>query len=534
MSKFTTNEQFDCIIIGAGSAGCVLANRLSANPATRVLLLEAGQHDRLSAIEIPAGFPKLLKTDRDWAYYTEPQPHLGDRQLYWPRGKTIGGSSSINATIYIRGHRWDFDRWDKLGNSGWSYQEMLPYFKKAECQERGASEYHAADGLLSVSDLRYKNSLSHTFIEAAAEIGIPQISDFNVPEPEGVGFYQVTHKNGRRHSSAAAYLKPCLHRPNLRVCMEAHVTRILWGRDRGENNRAVGVEYQCGGQLVQVNADREVLLCGGAINSPQLLMLSGVGDARSLAALGIPIIADIPGVGQNLQDHLRIETIAACTQPISLDGANTTANLLKYWLWKRGPLASNLAEAGGFVKTRSEFPRPDLQFHFVPGYFLDHGFTKQPGYGFSLSAALLRPHSRGYLQLKSADPLAHPLIQPNYLQQEADLPSLIEGIRLSRHILQATAFDRVRGPELFPGDAVQTDAEIVDYIRAKAESIYHPVGTCKMGVDAMAVVNSQLQVYGTQGLRVVDASIMPEIVGGNTNAPTIAIAEKAAELIVNS
>ncbi len=403
---------------------------------------------------------------------------------------------------------------------------MLPYFKKAECQERGESEYHSADGVMSVSDLRYTNPLSHAFIEGAAEVGLPKISDFNVPEPEGVGFYQVTHKRGRRHSSAAAYLKPCLPRPNLRICIGAHVTRLLW-----EKNRVVGVEYLRGGHLVQVKVDREVVLCGGAINSPQLLMLSGVGDARHLEALGIPIVADLPGVGQNLQDHLRVETIAECTQPISLDGANTTGNLLKYWLWKRGPFASNLAEAGGFVKTRSDLPRPDIQFHFVPGYFIDHGFTKHAGYGFSLSATLLRPHSRGYLRLKSADPLAHPLIQPCYLQQEDDFPSLIEGIRLSRRILQAPAFDRLRGPELFPGDAVQNDAAIADYLRAKAESIYHPVGTCKMGCDSMAVVNSQLQVYGTQGLRVVDASIMPNIVGGNTNAPTIAIAEKAGALI---
>lgn len=518
---------FDYIIVGAGSAGCVLANRLTANPQTRVLLLEAGQSDRSSAIHTPIAFSKLFKTEYDWAYETEPQSQLNDRQLYCPRGKVLGGSSSLNAMIYIRGHRSDYDRWSELGNSGWSFDELLPYFKKAEYQERGASEYHGINGLLNVADLREINPLSRVFVEAAVELGFPRQSDFNGAEPDGIGFYQVTQKNGRRHSTAAAYLQPCLGRTNLTIRTETQVTRLLW-----EGTQVVGLEYVGENGIERAEVKQEVILSAGAINSPQLLMLSGVGAAEALKSLGIPIVVDLPGVGQNLQDHLITCTMWNCTQPKTLDHANNLGNVLKYLLFKRGALTSNVAEAGGFVKSRSDLAVPDIQFHFVPAYFFDHGLTKRKGSGLTLGATLLYPQSRGYIGLRSADPLAAPMIQPHYLSQEADLQTLISGLKLARQIFQASAFDRFRGEEVFPDATVKTEADLVRYIRQTTESLYHPVGTCKMGNDTMAVVDSQLRVKGTQGLRVVDASIMPTIVGGNTNAPTIAIAEKAADLIL--
>ena len=415
-----------------------------------------------------------------------------------------------------------------MGNSGWGFTELLPYFKKAERQERGASEYHGTSGPLNVTDRPYTNPLSHRFITAARSIGLPEIDDFNIPEPEGVGYYQVTQKRGRRHSSATAYLQPCRHRANLTVRTGARVTCLVW-----DGTRAVGVEFQReDGSIERVCTRREVILCGGAVNSPQLLMLSGVGAGDRLQELGIPVVVDLPGVGKNLQDHSVTGVVCECTQPISLDAVNPLTNTLKYLLFRRGPLTSNVGEAGGFVKTRSDLTVPDLQFHFAPAYFVNHGFTQPKGYGFTLGSTPLRPQSRGYIDLCSRDPFAAPTIQPNYLSSEADLQVVRSGIALSRKILQAAAFDGVRGAELLPGIEVQSDAEIDEYVRAHTETLYHPVGTCKMGSDRMAVVNDRLQVLGTQGLRVVDASIMPTIVSGNTNAPTIAIAEKAADTII--
>ncbi|HIK33205.1 MAG TPA: choline dehydrogenase [Oscillatoriales cyanobacterium M59_W2019_021] len=517
---------FDYIIVGAGSAGCVLANRLTENPDLSVLVLEAGQSDRSSAIHTPIAFSKLFKTEYDWAYETEPQPHLNHRRMYCPRGKVLGGSSSLNAMIYIRGHRSNYDRWAQLGNSGWSFAEILPYFKKAERQERGASYYHGSEGLLNVADLRDINPLSRVFVEAAVELGFGRQPDFNGAEPDGIGFYQVTQKNGRRHSAAAAYLKPCLGRSNLTVRTGTQVTRLLW-----EGTRVVGLEYRGENGIDRADVRREVILSAGAINSPQLLMLSGVGAAETLKSFEIPVVVDLPGVGQNLQDHLIACTMWDCTQPQTLDNANNFGNVLKYLLFKRGALTSNVAEAGGFVKTRSNLAVPDIQFHFVPAYFFNHGLTKRKGFGVTLGATLLYPESRGYVGLQSADPFAAPVVQPNYLSQEADLQTLMAGLNLARQIIKAAAFDRYRGAEVFPDSSVRTETQIVEYLRQTIESIYHPVGTCKMGNDSMAVVDSRLRVRGTQGLRVVDASIMPTIVGGNTNAPTIAIAEKAADSI---
>lgn len=523
-----SSTKFDYVIVGAGSAGCVLANRLTENPNTTVLLLEAGKTDSKFNLRIPAAFSKLFKTEYDWAYYTQTQPNLNNRQLYWPRGKVLGGSSSINAMIYTRGHRYDYDYWDKLGNQGWSFSEVLPYFQKAENYETETSQYHSTGGPINVTSLRYTNPLSHAFVQAGIEIGLGSTDDFNSPEPIGVGFYQVNQKNGQRHSTATAYLKPCRNRSNLTINTGTQVTRLLW-----ERNRIVGVEcIQDGGITNKIKVTREVILCSGAINSPQLLMLSGIGSAEHLKALGIPVIVDLPGVGQNLQDHLIAGVICECTQPLSLDKANNISNLLKYLFFKQGPLTSNIAEAGGFVKTRPDLATPDLQFLFAPLYFQNHGFNRRKGHYFSLGATLLHPQSRGSISLHSPEPLVQPIIEPNYLASETDWECLLTGIEMSRQLIQASAFDQFRGKEIFPGSEVEKKEEIANYIRDKVETLYHPVGTCKMGNDSMAVVNSQLQVHGVQGLRVVDASIMPTIISANTNAPTIMIAEKAADLIL--
>ncbi|MFY9585018.1 MAG: choline dehydrogenase [Candidatus Acidiferrales bacterium] len=518
---------YDYVIVGAGSAGCVLANRLTEDSRTTVLLLEAGGPDQDKTLRIPAAFSKLFKSPHDWAYYTEKQPHLHQRKLFWPRGKVLGGSSSINAMIYIRGSRCDYDHWRSLGNAGWSFAEILPYFKKAEDQERGASEYHAAGGPLHVADLRFNNPLSCAFVAAGEELGFSRNPDFNGPQQDGVGFYQVTQKHGRRHSAADAYLKPALERPNLRVETHAHATRLLW-----QGKRAVGVAYVQNGQAHEATASREVILCGGTVNSPQLLLLSGIGPADHLKPLGIPVVTDLPGVGQNLQDHLIVAVSYQCTRPVSMASAKSLANLLQYLLFKRGMLTSNVAEAGGFVRTRPDLPAADLQFIFGPLYYLNHGFTRPEGHGYSIGPTLIRPESRGSITLRSPDPLKPPAIQPNYLLADADLCLLIEGIRLGRRLGLAKAFDTFRGAEVYPGPAAQNDEAIAEYIRETCETLYHPVGTCKMGTDAMAVVDPHLRVLGVEGLRVVDASIMPTIIGGNTNAPTIMIAEKAADLIM--
>lgn len=519
-------EGYDYVIVGAGSAGCVLANRLSEDPETTVLLLEAGGPDNKQEIRIPAAFSKLFRSRFDWAFFTEAQAHLHQRQLYWPRGKVLGGSSSINAMIYIRGNRRDYDAWRDLGNRGWGFQDVLPYFKKSEDQQRGASEYHGAGGPLHVADLRSVNPLSHAFVEAGVEIGFTRNEDFNGLEQEGVGLYQVTQKRGRRHSAADAYLKPVLGRRNLTVRTGACVTRLLL-----EQKRAAGVNCVRGQQSETLRAEREVILCGGAIHSPHLLMLSGIGPADSLRAMGIAVVQDLPGVGQNLQDHLFLPVAYECTQPVSLDRAETLGNFLRYLLFGRGPLTSNIAEAGGFTRTRPGLAAPDLQFHFGPVYYLNHGFVRPKGYGFSIGPTLIRPESRGAITLRSSDPFASPVIQPNYLSSDSELQVLVEGIKLARRIGGAGPFDRFRGAEQFPGAAAQGDDALAEYVRSAAETVYHPAGTCRMGQDAMAVVDDELRVRGLESLRVADASIMPTLVGGNTNAPTIMIAEKAADLI---
>jgi len=517
---------YDYVIIGAGSAGCVLANRLSEDSTVKVLLLEAGGPDTRQEIHIPAAFSKLFKSPLDWAYETEPQPHLANRKLYWPRGKMLGGSSSMNAMMYIRGNRTDYDAWREQGNQGWSFADVLPYFKKMEHEERGASEYHGTTGPLNIADLRTVNPLTRAFLAASDEVGLPRTDDFNGPQQEGMSLTQVTQKQGKRQSTAVAYLKPVMNRPNLKVITQAQATRILF-----EGKRAIGVAYQQRGTVHQVHATREVILSGGATNSPQLLLLSGVGPASHLMSLGIPLVHHMPGVGHNLQDHLAMTTAFSCTQPVTLASAENLSNILGFLLFKTGPLTSNVGEAAGFLKTRPDLPAPDLELVFAPVYFIEHGFGNPAGHGFTIGAVLLQPESRGRITLRSPDPLAPPVIEPNYLATATDLRTLVEGVKLARRIAQTRAFTSYRGEEILPGHNAQTDEAIAEQIRQHAQTLYHPVGTCKMGSDPLAVVDEQLRVRGVEGLRVVDASVMPAIPRGHTNAPTIMIAEKAADLI---
>jgi choline dehydrogenase len=522
---------YDFVIVGAGSAGCVLANRLSADPRRRVLLLEAGGRDVHPFIHMPAGIARLVHNRRiNWHYTTEAEPALNGRRLYWPRGKVLGGSSSINAMCYVRGQPQDFDGWARNGAEGWSYAEVLPYFRKSERQQHGASQYHGAAGPLSVEDLRSRNPLTDTFVAAGVHTGLPLNADFNGAQQEGVGLYQVTQRAGRRCSAAVAYLDPIRARPNLRIETHCLVERVLL-----EHGRAVGVAYGRRGTGHIVRCEGEVLLCAGAVNSPQLLMLSGVGPAAHLSELGIPVALDLPGVGENLQDHLDVCTLYKSTRAVTYD-FNPFQELgvaLRYWLQHRGPGVSNVAEAGAFVRSsQARDSRPDIQLHFVPAQLDDHGRHRLPGHGFTLHACYLQPGSRGRIRLCSDDPGDAPLIYANYLQQPRDLAVLLEAVQLSRRILQAPPFDRYRGVEVFPGSHATTDAALIDFIRSKAETIYHPVGTCRMGVDGESVVDAAARVRGIDGLRVVDASIMPTIVSGNTNAPTVMIAEKAADLIL--
>ncbi len=527
---------YDFIIAGAGSAGCVLANRLSEEPQAKVLLLEAGGPDKRREIHLPVAFSKLFKTEVDWAYETEPQEHMcrdglpsagrPGRRLFWPRGKVLGGSSSINAMIYIRGHRAIYDRWAELGNPGWGYDDLLPYFKRSENFEAGASEFHGAGGPLNVTAPRDPNPLSLAFVHAAAAaLGVARGVDFNGAEPEGAGLYHLTQKGGKRHSAAGAFLRPAMARPNLTVVTGAHVTAI-----RLEGGRATGVDYLQDGKTVRAEGG-EAILCGGAINSPQLLLLSGIGPAADLEALGIPVAVDLPGVGENLQDHLIVLVNYQCPKPVSLAGAETLPQLIKFLLFKKGLLTSNVGEAGGFVKTEPGKAFPDLQYHFAPGCFINHGFDNPEHHGFTIGPTLVDARSRGRLWLRSRDPLAPPAIDPRYFENEADLDVLARGVELGRRIVESGAFEEYRGREIFPVDMGHDRESIRRAVRQTAETLYHPTGTCKMGHDDASVVDAELRVRGISGLRIADASIMPVITNGNTNAPAIAIAEKAADLI---
>ena len=525
--------QVDYVIVGGGSAGCVLAARLSEDPAVRVVLLEAGPPDTSVLIHCPAGLALLAKNGQaNWGLQTEPQPGLDGRRGYQPRGKVLGGSSSVNAMIYARGHRADYDAWAAAGNPGWGWDDVLPYFKRAEHNERGADAFHGTGGPLNVADLRSPHRFGRVFVEAGKQAGYPENPDFNGAEQEGVGIYQVTHKNGERYSAAKAYLAPNRHRPNLQVVTDAHATRVLF-----EGRRAVGVAYRAGGELREVRARRETILCAGALLSPQLLMLSGVGPAAELQQHGIPLVHDLPGVGRNLHDHIDVVQVVDAGHLTDLFGlsfpglVNAFRGILEWRRARTGLLTTNFAEAGGFIRSAPEETLPDLQLHFVIGKLVDHGRKTVFGHGYSCHVCLLRPRSRGALTLASADPFAPPRIDPNFLADPDDVQRLVRGFKAMRHILAQPALAGWRGRELAVSASARSDAEIERFIRGHADTIYHPVGTCRMGSDAMAVVDAQLRVRGLQGLRVVDASVMPSIVGGNTNAPVIMIGEKAADLV---
>jgi choline dehydrogenase len=498
---------FDYVVVGAGSAGCVLANRLTEDPRSSVLLLEAGGPDTRPEIHTPIDWPVLWQTEVDWAYSTTEQVHLHNRKIYWPRGKVLGGTSSLNAMMHIRGNPFDYDCWAASGNEGWSYAEVLPYFKKSENQERGASEYHGVGGPLNVADLPDPHPLTQAWVAAAQEIGIPLNDNFNGARQEGVGVGQVNQKGGKRCSAAVAFLKPAMQRPNLTVETHAHVTRLIV-----DGKRIVGAAYHQNGNLHEVRASGEVILASGAINSPQLLMLSGIGPARHLRENDIPVVMDLAGVGQNLQDHVTVGLRYNATQIIAMSDA------------------SNRAEGNGFVRTLPDLPAPDLQLILVIDILKDaNGQSTELTYG--IYPVLLRPESRGTLRLASDNPFAPPVIDPHYLDFEGDMQVLMNGFKLARKIGEGKALDTYRGAEIQPGIWLQTDDGIRAFIRENASTVFHPVGTCKMGNDPMAVVNDRLQVHGVQGLRVADASIMPTLVSGNTNAPIIMIAEKAADLI---
>ncbi|MHB8912008.1 MAG: GMC family oxidoreductase [Lysobacter sp.] len=527
---------FDYIIIGAGSAGCVLANRLSEDPTVQVLLLEAGPRDWHPYIHMPAGLAKLVgQKGVNWDYATVPEPQLNHRALWWPRGKVLGGSSSINAMCYTRGVPGDYDDWAAQGADGWDWDTVLPYFKRGEHNERGIDALHGHDGPLYVSDLRHSNPLSHAFIAAGQQAGYPANTDFNGPQQQGFGLYQVTQKDGARCSSAVAYLNPARERPNLTVTTGAQVSRITFDAHAGGGRRASGVVYTARGKAYHQAAAREVLLSGGAVNSPQLLMLSGIGPARQLRNHGIDVVADAPQVGENLQDHLDVCTLRHSTQPITYDRVSDLKIAFDYYLrGHRGAGSSNIAEAGAFVRSRHAVDeRADIQMHFVPAMLDDHGRHRLKGDGYTLHACFLRPRSRGRVGLVSANATDKARIEASYLSDAEgfDLKMMVECARLSRELFAQPAFDAFRGAPIFPARDDLSDAELVEFVRAKAETIYHPVGTCRMGSDGQSVVDPQLRVRGVEGLRVIDASVMPTLIGGNTNAPTIMIAERAADLI---
>ena len=520
---------YDYIIVGAGSAGCVLAARLSADPAVSVLLLEAGPVDDAEEIRIPAALSRLFQTTYDWNYRTVPQHRAASRSIYWPRGKVLGGSSSINAMVYIRGNRHDFESWrDDHGCAGWGYADLMPYFRLAEDNSRGASAYHGSGGPLAVTDPRYKSQACTAFIEAAQEQGAKANEDFNGPGQDGVGWYQLTQRNGQRCSAATAYLRPALSRPNLTVQTGALATKVLI-----ENGQAVGVSYLHRGETEVVRVNGEVILSGGAINSPQLLMLSGIGPADHLIEMGIDVVTESRGVGANLIDHPVVPVIWSTPGVRGLWERSGNAGVLRWQLTHRGPLASNVAESGGFAHSEPGLPAPDLQLHVLPAPYRDQGLADPAQRAMTILVGLVDVASRGRIKLLSEDPRHRPAIDPGYLSDARDSRALAAGLKMTREFVTARSMAAICKGELTPGAHVRSDGELLDFIRTSVVTLYHPVGTCAMGGDSRwhSVLDPELRVRGVNGLRVVDASVMPSVPRGNTNAATIAIAERAADLI---
>lgn len=524
---------FDYIIVGAGSAGCVLANRLSASGRHNVLLLEAGPRDTNPWIHIPLGYGKLFATPAvNWMYQSEPEPHLNGRRVFTPRGKVLGGSSSINGLVHVRGQPEDFDEWARLGNRGWSFADVLPYFRKSEDYQHGADAFHGAGGPLAVSDLPDRHPLCDAFIEAGGTTGVPRNDDFNGQSQEGFGYFHSTSRKGRRASCAVAYLRPAESRSNLRVITEARATRVLF-----DGVRATGVEFQQNGTLQRATAGAEILLCGGSFNSPQLLQLSGVGPRALLDAHGIPVVLDAPGVGEGLQDHFYVRTVWKCARPLTFN--DDMATLwgkawvgLRYWLARRGPLTVSAGYAGAFLKSRPEVARPDVQLYFINFSTDKMGTTLHPFSGFTVSMSPLRPESRGHVRIRTPDPLEAPAIQYRYLDTEEDRRVVVDSLKTIRRLMATGPMQPFVAAEHAPGTRVVSDEDWLGYARDVGGTVYHPTSTCRMGQDAMAVVDDRLRVRGLAALRVVDASIMPNVVSGNTNAATVMVAEKGADLIL--
>ncbi|MFT0548711.1 GMC family oxidoreductase [Allopusillimonas ginsengisoli] len=530
-------QRFDYIVVGAGSAGCVLASRLSEDSSVQVLLLEAGPPDRSIWLHLPIGYGKTMWSKRyNWCLHTDPDPNMNGRRIYWPRGKTLGGSSAINGLIYIRGQHQDYDHWAELGNNGWSYEDVLPYFIKSEANERGASTFHGGSGPLKVSDIPHKDELIEAFLDGAQEIGVPRNADFNGQEQEGTGYYQLTTFKGLRCSTATAYLRPARKRANLTVHTNAQATGLIL-----DGSKVVGVNYLRNGQAnsAELNAGGEVLLSAGAIYSPQLLQVSGIGPAGLLQKLGVPLVVDLPGVGENLQDHLQIRLGFECTKPITTnDALNTLWGKMRMgmqWLMLRqGPLAVGINQGGCFMRALpGEVATPDIQFHVATLSADMAGGKVHPYSGFTFSVCQLRPESRGYVRIKSADPLVTPEIQPNYLDTDLDRRTAVAAVKAARQIAQSSAMRPYVKREVKPGPDAETDEDLLAFSRDTGATIFHPSGTCRMGPegDSMAVLDAHMRVRGVQGLRVIDASSMPTLVSGNTNGPIVMMAEKVVDLI---